>query len=217
MSREAVLENIRRALAGSHGGSETNVPTLPVSALTADREGTLALFLERLAEYDARVFRATPASLTTTIPQVLDSAGRRRILVPAGVPPAWLTGDITFVVDSGLDHATIDGCDGVLTGASAAVAESGSLVLRHSLAEGRRVLTLLPDYHLCIIDASQVYATLPECMTYLESAGVSLITFISGPSATADIEMTRIRGVHGPRSLDVILVCSTSGATPETL
>jgi L-lactate dehydrogenase complex protein LldG len=87
-----------------------------------------------------------------------------------------------------------------------AVAESGSIVLQHGPTEGRRALTLLPDYHLCVLFAEQVVETLPECFDRLRPNATRPTTFISGPSATADIEMTRIKGVHGPRFLDVILV-----------
>jgi L-lactate dehydrogenase complex protein LldG len=108
-------------------------------------------------------------------------------------------------VDDGLSFAQLEGAQGVLTAATAAVAESGSIVLQHGPEEGRRALTLLPDYHLCVLFESQIVETLPECFDRLRASATRPTTFISGPSATADIEMTRIEGVHGPRSLDVIL------------
>lgn len=102
--------------------------------------------------------------------------------------------------------ARIESFDGVLTAATVAVAESGSIVLQHGAAEGRRALTLLPDYHLCVLFEHQLVETLAECFERLKGSATRPTTFISGPSATADIEMTRIKGVHGPRFLDVILV-----------
>jgi L-lactate dehydrogenase complex protein LldG len=98
----------------------------------------------------------------------------------------------------------LNAVDGVVTAATVGVAVSGSIVLQHGPAEGRRVLTLLPDYHLCVVEAAQVVETLPEAFARLDP--IRPVTFISGPSATADIEMTRIKGVHGPRFLDVLLI-----------
>jgi L-lactate dehydrogenase complex protein LldG len=106
--------------------------------------------------------------------------------------------------NSALSYESLDSVDGAMTGAALAIAVSGSIVLQHGPAEGRRVLTLLPDYHLCILQASDVVETLPEGFARLDPLRPT--TFISGPSATADIEMVRIKGVHGPRSLDVLLV-----------
>ncbi len=108
--------------------------------------------------------------------------------------------------DGNLSLNQLSAVDGVLTAATAAIAESGSIVLQHGPAEGRRALTLLPDYHLCVVRTEQVMETLPECLKRLLPTATRLTTFISGPSATADIEMTRIKGVHGPRSLDVLIV-----------
>ena len=130
---------------------------------------------------------------------------------PLRVPAQWLDGRISWTPDSDdktgrLSSAQIESLDGVLTAATVAVAESGSIVLQHGPTEGRRALTLLPDYHLCVLFAEQVVETLPECFDRLRPNATRPTTFISGPSATADIEMTRIKGVHGPRFLDVILV-----------
>jgi len=112
----------------------------------------------------------------------------------------------TFITDHDTSYAEIDRCDGTITGCALAIALTGTIVLRHTRKEGRRALTLIPDYHLCIVHASQVVETVPEgTRKMLEFAAVP-ITMISGPSATSDIEMMRIKGVHGPRYLDVILV-----------
>jgi len=100
----------------------------------------------------------------------------------------------------------LDKLDGVLTGCTVAIAETGSIVLQNAAAQGRRALSLVPDYHLCVVFASQVVETVPECFARLDATANLPTTFFSGPSATADIEMTRIKGVHGPRYLDVLLV-----------
>jgi L-lactate dehydrogenase complex protein LldG len=127
-------------------------------------------------------------------------------VVPAGMAREWLPEGVEFVVDEGLSAEVLDGVDGVLTGATVAIAETGTVVLQNVAGQGRRVVTLVPDYHLCVVKVEDVVETVPEAMDRLQRSAVLATTFISGPSATADIEMTRIKGVHGPRSLDVILV-----------
>ena len=111
-----------------------------------------------------------------------------------------------FTPDAGLSFDDLDCSEGVLTGCSFAIANTGTIVLRHAAGEGRRALTLIPDYHLCVVLAGQVVHTVPEALRGVAEGRPALLTTISGPSATADIEMTRIRGVHGPRTLDVVLV-----------
>jgi L-lactate dehydrogenase complex protein LldG len=186
------------------------------SSQTADK--TLALFEERLRDYDARVFPVLRGEVATKTAEILSAAKRRRIAVPAGLPAKWQAAGVEWVVDgTAVDGTANDGAgnaelsfdalnavDGVMTAATVGVAVSGSIVLQHGPAEGRRVLTLLPDYHLCVIEAAQVVETLPEAFARLDPAHP--VTFFSGPSATADIEMTRVKGVHGPRFLDVLLV-----------
>jgi L-lactate dehydrogenase complex protein LldG len=95
--------------------------------------------------------------------------------------------------------------DGVMTGATVAIAETGTVVLQNTAGQGRRAVTLVPDYHLCVVQVKDVVETVPEAMERLKGSATLATTFVSGPSATADIEMTRIKGVHGPRFLDVIL------------
>ncbi len=119
---------------------------------------------------------------------------------------ARLPDGFTFVQDENHSYDAMEACDGVLTGCSLAIASTGTLALCHQPGQGRRALTLIPDYHLCVVQASSVVETVPEAMQLLEPCKESPITLISGPSATADIEMTRIQGVHGPRILDVLLL-----------
>lgn len=133
--------------------------------------------------------------------------GKTALVVPGGVPRAWLPRSLGVVEDSGLSYEALDRSEGVLTACTLAIAATGTIVLRHDPAEGRRALTLVPDYHLCVVFHDQIVRTVPEAMRRLSALGPGLVTTISGPSATADIEMTRIRGVHGPRTLDVV-VCS---------
>ncbi len=134
------------------------------------------------------------------------------MVAPIGIDPDWLPMGFTFVSDDALSYNDLDACDGVLTGCTVAIATTGTLVLCHGAASapqsaaGRRALTLVPDYHICVVQLSSVVETVSEAMHFLETWKKQPMTLISGPSATADIEMTRIQGVHGPRLLDVVLV-----------
>jgi L-lactate dehydrogenase complex protein LldG len=160
---------------------------------------------ERLHEYGAEVVESSPADLPATIARQLQSSSRKIFVAPASLPTAWLAPTFTWKLDHNLSHDEIETCEGVLTASFAGIADSGTIVLHHSPTEGRRLLTLLPDFHLCILPASQIVETLPEYFARCP-APPRLATYISGPSATADIEMTRIKGVHGPRFLSVIIV-----------
>jgi L-lactate dehydrogenase complex protein LldG len=171
-----------------------------------DDEACLELFLSRIQHYDGGVFRCGPASVPETIADALSERRKRRIVVPAGLPREWLPDGFDFVRDEGLSHQDLDRSDGALTACTVAVALTGTIVLRHSPSEGRRAITLVPDYHMCVVEANQIVETVPEAIRRLRTMTPSLVTTISGPSATSDIEMTRIKGVHGPRTLDIVLV-----------
>ncbi|GAA2122360.1 LUD domain-containing protein [Kitasatospora saccharophila] len=169
-----------------------------------DREAVLALFAERLEEYGARVLRAPrPAA---AVARALTEEGARSLVVPDGLPADWTAGwDGRVRIDRPpLDKAELDATDAVLTGCAAAVADSGTLVLDGGPAQGRRAATLLPDLHVCVVRAEQVHSALPGALARLDPARP--LTFVSGPSATADIEMIRVKGVHGPRRLAVVLL-----------
>jgi L-lactate dehydrogenase complex protein LldG len=161
--------------------------------------------IERLREYDADVVETSPDRLPEAIASQLKASGRHLFIAPGGLPAEWMTDGFEWKIDHGLSASEVEECEGVVTGASCGVADSGTIVLHHSAQEGRRVASLLPDWHLCILYASQVVETLPEYFAGCGDAPI-LATYISGPSATADIEMTRIKGVHGPRFLNVIVV-----------
>jgi L-lactate dehydrogenase complex protein LldG len=161
--------------------------------------------VERLREYDAEVTECAPEELAAAIATQLRASGKKRIVAPAGLPLEWLAAGYDWKIDHDLSAEEIEKAEGVLTACFCAIADSGTIVLHHSASEGRRVITLLPDWHLCVLKASQVVETLPEYFARCQTRPV-LVTTISGPSATADIEMTRIKGVHGPRFMNVILV-----------
>jgi L-lactate dehydrogenase complex protein LldG len=140
----------------------------------------------------------------TAVSEALEQRGARRIVVPSGLGLTGLPAGTEIVADDGLSPAALDSFDGVITGAAVAIAETGTIVLDGSPDQGRRALSLVPDYHLCIVQADQVVALVPEAMARL--APGRPLTWISGPSATSDIELDRVQGVHGPRTLEVILV-----------
>lgn len=184
-----------------------------------DLAGRIDLLVERLRDYGAGVYRTETPRLSATIAEILRQQNRNRILVPPDLDPSWLPADSIagsiFMRDNALSYAELDGCDGVLTGCVVAIAATGTLGLCHGPGDGiigdhpgqgRRALTLIPDYHLCVVKAADVVESVPEAMRVLEPYKNQPITLISGPSATADIEMTRIQGVHGPRVLDVVII-----------
>jgi len=205
-ARQEILGGIRKSLGNASSNRAENYEEVARSYTqtgTLDAESKLALFEDRLRDYDAVVHRCT---LRETIAEALKQRGKLRMLVPEGIDAACLpTGAVEFVRDRELSYEELDQSQGVLTTCAVAIALSGTIVLRHSASQGRRALTLIPDYHLCIVHANQVVETVAEGIRALANP-TEPITTISGPSATSDIEMTRIKGVHGPRTLDVIVV-----------
>ena len=208
-TRSLILGRIRDALGTRPGSLAEDYRSIARGyRQTADLDpaARVALFVDRLEHYQVGVYRAEAATLARTVEQVLAMRSTTRLVVPRGVPREWLPAHLNIVEDEGLSHADLDQVQGVLTACSYAIAATGTIVLRHHPAEGRRALTLVPDYHLCVVFTDQIVQTVPEAIRALAADSPSLVTTISGPSATADIEMTRIRGVHGPRTLDVIVV-----------
>jgi L-lactate dehydrogenase complex protein LldG len=211
-SRQRILKSTRTATPHFLSANQLerapvhqNLPRSYIRLGTMNREACVKLMIERLREYDAVVVESSPDQLPGVIATQLASIGKSIFVAPEGLPPEWLTPGYDWKIDRGLPILEIEHADGVVTAAFCGVADSGTIVLHHLLTEGRRVLTLLPDWHLCILCASQVVETLPEYFARCQQPP-ALATFISGPSATADIEMTRIKGVHGPRFLAVIVV-----------
>jgi L-lactate dehydrogenase complex protein LldG len=215
-SRAEVLRRIRAALGDVPPADEPaihaeweSLPRAYVRSATRSREAVLALLEERLRDYDATVVRAPSGSVGATIAHVLSARDLRRFVIPAGLTDAIgepLPAGFEFVTDTGFSPAELDAFDGVVTASTLAIAETGTIVLQNVPGQGRRAPTLVPDYHLCIVRATDVVETVPEAFARLAATAALATTFISGPSATADIEMTRIKGVHGPRTLDVVLI-----------
>jgi len=217
-AREEVLARIRAALDGSAPDGSAPGGTAPASAAAAadtvprgyrtqgelDVSVLLDLLAERLRDYGCTVRRAAPSEVMTAVAEAVGQRGARRVVVPAGLDLAGLPAGVDAIAGDGLSPAALDAVDGVITGAAVAIAETGTIVLDGSPGQGRRALSLVPDYHVCIVRAKQVVALVPEALARLDPARP--LTWISGPSATSDIELDRVQGVHGPRTLEVILV-----------
>lgn len=177
----------------------------------ASREEIVERFAERAAEYEAAVRRVRADELPGAIEEALGRRGVKRLVIPPYLPKEWVPESVETLRDAARPRLTkeeLDGSDGVLTGCALAVAQTGTIVLDSGRAQGRRALTLLPDYHLCVVQEDQIVGLVPEAFAELEEAVKSdgrAITFISGPSATSDIELDRVEGVHGPRTLEVLI------------
>ncbi len=208
-AREQILTRIRNAVKGSSNRCESE-KTAALYQKTGARTTNemLELFVERLREYDAQVLTVQPDRVAATVGEVLRAEMSHALpyVVADGFPAAWLAECPAVLPENEVSVEELNRCAGVVTGCTAGIAVTGTLVLQHGAGEGRRRTTLVPDRHLCVVRSSQVVETVPEAFARLADAATKPTTFISGPSATADIEMTRIRGVHGPRQLTVILV-----------
>jgi iron-sulfur cluster protein len=205
-ARGAVLARIREALQDRPAPPE--VPRDYTQTSDEPRPSVVARFSDRVGEYRATVRSANRAELKTAIGEMAAQAGAERLAVPNDLPDEWRPDRIDLTEDDGLSAHALDALDGALTGCALAIAETGTIVLDGGRAQGRRALTLVPDYHLCVVEADAIVATVPEAVKQLEPAvreGRPL-TFISGPSATSDIELNRVEGVHGPRTLHVVVV-----------
>jgi L-lactate dehydrogenase complex protein LldG len=206
-SREEVLRRVRDAIGPS--------PVVPEIPRDYRRRGTLdpaavrERFAERVDDYRATVHRCGPDQVAEVVAAALAAGAADRVVLPPqpppGLPDGWRPGDAEVVVDDGgLGPADLDAVDAVVTGCAVAIAETGTIVLDASPDQGRRALTLVPDHHVCVVEADRIVETVPEALERLEATRP--LTMISGPSATSDIELDRVEGVHGPRRLDVVVV-----------
>ncbi|MGC0343306.1 LutC/YkgG family protein [Streptomyces sp. SLBN-8D4] len=208
-SRERILGRVRRALADARG-ADTPIERAYLRE-HGDRgvEETVELLAENLADYRAIVHRCTSADLPATLAGMLAARGAKTVLVPPGLDPAWLADADTEQVQD-LAESTpheLDRIDSVVTACAVAVAETGTIVLDGGPDQGRRRITLVPDHHVCVVRVpDQVVSSVPQALERLDP--VRPLTWISGPSATSDIELDRVEGVHGPRTLEVVLVDS---------
>jgi L-lactate dehydrogenase complex protein LldG len=199
-ARDEILARVRAALHDVPPGESTDIPRNYHHDSGLDHDGVLELFAETVADYRATVYRAKRDEIAARIEEIL---GERRIATPADFPGEWRPANA--ISDSGqLTSDDLDNVDGALTLAAVGIANTGTLILDAAEGQGRRLLSLVPDYHLCVIPADRVVGSVPEAIRRLDPNRP--ITLISGPSATSDIELNRVEGVHGPRTLDVLLV-----------
>jgi L-lactate dehydrogenase complex protein LldG len=204
-ARDVVLGRIRAALEG--GGKPGEVPR---EYRRTFGPPDLDLLVDRLTDYRATVHRGP--DVAALVADILP--GESTVVVPPDLALEWLPPNLRALRDDGLDAASIAAADGVITAAAVAVAETGTIVLDGSGDQGRRILSLLPDLHICVLRPEQVVASVPEAVARLDPRRPQ--TWISGPSATSDIELNRVEGVHGPRNLHIIILEAIDDAPGET-
>ena len=174
------------------------------------------LLIDRLVDYRALVRQCSVDDLGATVAHALAERGADTVAAAAGLDPSWTSNLSVTVLTDGLSEddqlsvSELDGVDGVITSCAVAIAETGTLILDGSAGQGRRVITLIPDYHLCVVFVDQIVPDVPQALARLEATRP--LTMISGPSATSDIELNRVEGVHGPRTLEVIIVDPSTGS-----
>ncbi|QMU69507.1 LUD domain-containing protein [Streptacidiphilus sp. P02-A3a] len=214
-TRETVLARIRSALADVPEQETPELVAVPRDYRRSHAdEDVVALFAERVADYRARVLRVGRSEARAAVAGLLAERGVRTLVVPSGFPEELLPpGPWQCLADTPpLDVTALDAADGVLTTAALGIAVTGTLVLDAGPGQGRRALTLLPDYHLCVIREEQILGDVPEAIAALDPARP--LTFVSGPSATSDIELQRVEGVHGPRTLHVLVIADSPTVEP---
>ena len=212
-AREAILARIHDALTRSQTAPAPPAPRAYRlrSAVAPGSDAAIALLIDRLEDYRAGVRECDDAALPGVLAALLAGAGS--VVVPPALPAGWVAAvraagaeARTDTPDAPLSHARLDETGAVLTGARVAVAETGTIVLDATADQGRRALTLVPDHHVCVLRRDQVVATVPEAVAILGEHPTRPLTWIAGPSATSDIELVRVEGVHGPRRLDVVIL-----------
>lgn len=200
-ARDVVLARIRTALGGD--SPDVAVPRDYRGAGARPLADAVSLLVDRLADYGATVRRCRADQVPSAIGELLAARGARRIAVPDGLPVSWAAA-VARPVAGPATISALDAADGVLTSVTVAIAQTGTLVLDHGPGQGTRALTLVPDLHLAVVAADRIVATVPDAVAALDP--VRPQTWISGPSATSDIELNRVEGVHGPRTLLVVVV-----------
>jgi L-lactate dehydrogenase complex protein LldG len=210
-AREEILSRIRGAL-GDVPAAETPDDVVVTRAYRSvderPRDELIAVLCERIGDYNAEVRRVASTGIADAVRAACADAGIAQLAVAPGVPAEWRPAGIGIVEDHGLGAAELDELNAALTGCVAAIAETGTLVLDGQALSGRRLLTLVPDHHICVVTADQVVGQVPEAIAVLRPAVAEAhapVTLVSGASATSDIELSRVEGVHGPRHLLVLI------------
>lgn len=179
-----------------------------VTPETAELGAPADLFARQAADYRATVTRIDAVAIAATVETICERQGVGTLLISEGVPDAWTSGSVAITRDDGsLDAVGLDAVDGVLTGCALAIAQTGTIILDGGPLSGRRAITLVPDLHICVVEAAAVLAGVDEAFERITPAIAAgqPVTLVSGPSATSDIELNRVEGVHGPRRLEIIL------------
>lgn len=207
-AREEILGRVRSALADRRSAEPVEVPRDYATGSDLDPAAVVDRFAERVADYRATVRRAAADAVAAAVSEAFAAHRAQRLLAAPGVAAAWRPEGLELPEDDGSATAhELDAHDGVLTGAALAIAETGTIVLDGAQRSGRRALSLVCDLHVCVVEVAQIVATVPEAIAALGPAARAgrPITFVSGPSATSDIELKRVEGVHGPRRLEVVI------------
>ena len=219
-SRDLVMARVRRALADISGTQAPDEVPDGRGYLRAHSDLTpsaaVDLLAENLADYRATVHRTDGRALPALIARLLTARAATSVVVPHGLPAKWLSASMAVRVPDSpeLTPHDLDAVSSVVTGCAVAIAETGTIVLDAGAAQGRRRITLVPDHHICVIQIpAQIVCSVPQALERLDRSRP--LTWISGPSATSDIELDRVEGVHGPRTLEVVLVEEPSGRGPR--
>ena len=209
-ARAVILARIRAAQDGVERPAPAPGPQRPSPGAAV--QDPVAHFLDRAADHGAGVHRVAPDGVAGLLERLCRARGARRVGIPAGLDRGWLPPGVELVVDgqrsAPLAAAALDALDGAITGCALAIAETGTVVLDGGVGQGRRALSLVPDWHCCLVRADDVVPDVPDAIERLAPAAAAgrPLTLISGPSATSDIELDRVVGVHGPRRLDLVVV-----------
>ena len=209
-ARTEILDRLRSALHDAPAVPEVPRHYRHESGMSETER--IDLLVDRLVDYKAGVRVVGEEEIPGAVAELLSTA--RSYVVPDGLDAAWLADADdagagrcrTDTSEAPLSVTELDAVDAVVTASAAAVAETGTIILDGSPDQGRRAITLVPDHHICVVRAGDIAGVLPEAMRRLD--GTRPLTWISGPSATSDIELERVEGVHGPRTLDVVIVRS---------
>lgn len=213
-AREEVLQRIRRATSDVQvADPAVDVPVEWSYGRPLGTADVIADFIEKVEDYRAAVHRCAPDAVGATLVHALATAGAESVVVPQGFPQVWVdalreAGLVLHTDEIPLTHAELNGIDAVVTTSAVGMADSGTIALDHGEGQGRRALTLLPDLHICVVHEYQVVSDVPEGIARLADGlrNRRPVTWLSGGSATSDIELSRVEGVHGPRQLSVVLV-----------
>jgi L-lactate dehydrogenase complex protein LldG len=208
-ARDEILARVRSGLVDVPGDERPEDVPVPRDYLAGEPDGTLGRFVERLADYGALVRVVELDGIAGAVGDSCKTFAVQSLIVPADVPASWIPHDVDPIPEAGLDVRDLDSIGAVLTGCALGIAETGTIVLDAGARQGRRASTLVPDVHICVIESEQIVDGVPTALRRLahelrRSRGP--MTFVSGPSATSDIELSRVEGVHGPRRFGAIVV-----------